>query len=255
MTNNASAVTASAAPRAGSGPSSAQAFFSASQPALTPIPLASGVTVGNPLVLQVASVPSAGPQAPHWSVYLQISGTLFIAGIAAWITWRMQNRQVDIARGALRTSENKLRLDLFDKRYAMFLAGRSLISDQHMLGVDTENTSSFTRMQALIEATVGASWLLDDQVEKFLKQVADGAVERYRDYQDRLRRNQPTWRELGWDSGEVEDRNERIKKDQAKLVSLFRPFMRIRHKSFFNEPDDQAVAFSRSSGGATDSQA
>ena len=143
----------------------------------------------------------------------------------------MQRRQAAIAKGALKTSENKLRLDLFDKRYAMFLAGKGLITDEYLVGVDTEFTSKYTRFRDLVNATSGASWLLDDKVETFLKTMTVEAAERYDSYVERIRQNRATWGDMGWDTGELEAGRKRMTDQQQTLVDLFRPFMRIRHRS------------------------
>jgi hypothetical protein len=193
----------------------------------TAVPVAASAV---PLSIVVESMPSGGALQ-----YTQVIGTLVIAGIAAVITLVMQRRQVAIAKGALRTAENKLRLDLFDKRYAMFLAGKALIADEFLMGMDTVDTSKYTRFRDLVNATSGASWLLDDKVEKFLKTVAHEAAERYDSYVERIRQNRATWDDMGWSSSELQAGSTRIAKQQETLVELFRPFMRIRHKAALDE--------------------
>ncbi|WOJ90619.1 hypothetical protein RZS28_04820 [Methylocapsa polymorpha] len=47
--------------------------------------------------------------------------------VAAFVAWRLGRTQANISKSQLRTSREKLRLDLFEKRYAVYVAARNFI--------------------------------------------------------------------------------------------------------------------------------
>ena len=63
-----------------------------------------------------------------------------LAPIAAFMAIQVSKRQAVIAEAQFRVNKNKLRLDLFEKRYSVFMAGRdyyaSLVASTSVYGVD-----------------------------------------------------------------------------------------------------------------------
>lgn len=65
----------------------------------------------------------------HWISLLQVAATAFVGIVAGFITWKMQSKQIDIAkglqeiaRGQHQTAATKLRLELFERRYKSYEA-------------------------------------------------------------------------------------------------------------------------------------
>ncbi|MGA7657441.1 MAG: hypothetical protein WCA96_11750, partial [Methylocella sp.] len=48
--------------------------------------------------------------------------TIIASLAAAFVAWQLGRTQADISKSQLRTSREKLRLDLFEKRYAVYIA-------------------------------------------------------------------------------------------------------------------------------------
>lgn len=66
-------------------------------------------------------------QATQWISIAQVVATAFVAIVAGFITWKMQSKQIDIAkglqeiaRGQHETAATKLRLELFERRNKAF---------------------------------------------------------------------------------------------------------------------------------------
>ena len=163
------------------------------------------------------------PAGNGWLQYTQVIGTLVIALIAAGIAGTIQWRQMQIARGALRTADNKLRFDLFDKRLDIFEAGIALLTDKYLSDDDPNPEGDFTRLLALVDRTTGAGWLIDSEAQTFLTQLVNEAHARYKDLMYRQERIKKAWEEKGRDTvvDEVQADWDRQKRQQAQLIDLF----------------------------------
>ena len=135
------------------------------------LPVAAGAA---PLAIVVQSLPSAG-----WLQWIQVLGTLAVAGIAAVISTRIQSKQAETARRSWNTADTKLKLDLFDKRYTIFESAKDLITDAYLSGVNTIEANEYTRLRLLAGRTVGARWLLDEAIEVFIQHVVKEAEDRW----------------------------------------------------------------------------
>lgn len=65
----------------------------------------------------------------HWLQIAQLTATAFIGGVAALIAWRQW-----------RTAQDKVKLDLFDRRFSVFMDARKLASEAFQLGRITDPT-------------------------------------------------------------------------------------------------------------------
>ncbi len=131
------------------------------------MPLSTAASAASSAVAPAAA--SLAAPLGGWLQYVQVIGTLIIALIAAAIAGSIQWRQMQISKGILNTANDKLRLDLFDKRLAIFDATTKLIMHVHSCEV--------LRQEHVVEwitATRGAKWLFDQQVQDFV----DGLYER-----------------------------------------------------------------------------
>lgn len=92
-------------------------------------------------------------QTPHWTVYLQALLTPVIAFFAVYV-----------AASQWSTARNKLRLDLFEKRYAVYEAAQEFIASIVTSG-KVNDESMFTYMAA----TRAAKWIVSHEVEEYLE--------------------------------------------------------------------------------------
>lgn len=178
-----------------------------------------------PVVIVVQSLPSAGVLP-----LIQVFGTLIIAAIAAWITWSMQRRQVAIAVGSLKTANNKLRFELFERRLDIFEAGLGLLTDQYLDDEDPNPEGDYSRLAVLVKRTTGAGWLTDNETQTFLVQLARSANVRYQGHSLMKERTRKAWHEKGWHvTEEVQADRDRQGREQQRLIDLFHKFLQIDH--------------------------
>lgn len=96
----------------------------------------------------------------------------FASIVAVCVTRTLGRGQHEIAKAQWWTAENKLRLDLFDRRYAVFAAAKdfTLIIIQHGDFVDSD-------LNASARGTADADFLFDEDVSCFLKEIRKNAVD------------------------------------------------------------------------------
>lgn len=92
---------------------------------------------------------------PYWTTYLSAFSVPAIAVLGAAIAYRQW-----------RTAQNKLKLDLFEKRFAVYDAARRLLAS-----VLTSGKVRDEEMFKCFVATREAKWLLSDQVAHYLDKV------------------------------------------------------------------------------------
>ena len=113
--------------------------------------------------LQIAIVSTPASASPHWTAYLQAIGTPIVAVIAAGIAASIAYRQWKTAHAAVQTAKNKLKLDLFDKRFAVYQAASQLIV--HMCDDKTHDNEA---VRGLLVKFGGAEFLFDEDVDNYL---------------------------------------------------------------------------------------
>lgn len=102
------------------------------------------------------------PSDPNYIAIATLVSSIIFALIAAYIAWR----QSQIAR-------NKLKFDLFDKRFKVFDASRNFIQYVAM----TRNVND-EKLHDFVAGTIDARWLLDDEIHSYLRdQVFRNATE------------------------------------------------------------------------------
>jgi hypothetical protein len=101
---------------------------------------------------------ACGQVSPHWTTYVSVLSTPIVALIAAVFAGTIAYRQ-------WRTAQNRLKLDLFDKRFAVYHETMKFLS--HVMikgGVGGDE---------LLKFNIGireAKWLLDDDIDNYLKE-------------------------------------------------------------------------------------
>jgi hypothetical protein len=90
---------------------------------------------------------------------LQIIAAL-IAGFVAYIAWQQW-----------RTAEKKRNQDLFDKRFAVFVAARDFLGDIQLHGKPSRKA-----IRAYVIGTSGAQFLFNDDVHLYLKEIIERAL-------------------------------------------------------------------------------
>jgi hypothetical protein len=91
---------------------------------------------------------------PHWTAYLSALLTPVVAVIGAYIAWRQS-----------RTAQNKLKLDLFEKRFAVYHAARNMLAE-----IMTKGKLSDASLYEYGAGTREAKWLMDEEVAKYLSE-------------------------------------------------------------------------------------
>lgn len=125
----------------------------------TPLTAASGA----PLAIEITKIPDGKALDPHWTTYLQATATPFVAVIAAVIAATIQYRQWRTAQASATTARNKLKLDLFDKRFTVFTAAAQLITL-----MNTEHVHDDAKILKMLSNFAGSEFLFDDKVNDYL---------------------------------------------------------------------------------------
>lgn len=149
---------------------------------------------------------------PHWTQTLAALLTPTIAVFGSFIAYRQW-----------RTAQKKLKLDLFDKRFAVYDAARSFI-----LSVMTSGKAQPEEMYKFVAGTRGARWLLNDEIATY--------------FDEQIRRNAVHLQELDADLQDLpvgDERTRNVKRqreikewliDQFKtLDEKFSPFLKLGH--------------------------
>lgn len=158
------AMASNAAPATATGTASDPLIvYVANQPKPVPIPLPPGASASQPMIIQVASIPSVGTPDPHWTAYWQAIGTPVVAVVAAlfatYFAWRQW-----------RTAQNKLNFDLFQRRIVAYQEARLMV-----LRVAKVQHVYAEHLVAFDEAVQGAQWLFDTKVASELALLRESA--------------------------------------------------------------------------------
>jgi hypothetical protein len=99
---------------------------------------------------------------PHWTAYLSALLTPTVAILGALIAYRQW-----------RLAQNKLKLDLFDRRYRVYEAARSFLAS-----IMTSGKAGDDKLFEFNLATRDAKWLLDPPVANYLRtEIYDKAID------------------------------------------------------------------------------
>ena len=149
---------------------------------------------------------------PHWTAYLTALLTPTVAVLGALIGYRQW-----------RLAQNKLKLDLFDRRFKVYEAARDLLAS-----IMTSGKAKDDEVFKFLVATREAKWLLDIDVANYLdKQVYHKAIDL-----------QTLAAELeGVGVGEIRTKNVHAQADLKKwlmaqfdvLDQKFSPYLQLKH--------------------------
>ncbi|QKO22323.1 hypothetical protein [Rhodoferax sp. BAB1] len=89
---------------------------------------------------------------PHWTAYSSALLTPIVAVFGAFIAFRQW-----------RLGQNKLKLELFDRRFSVYAASRDLLA-----GIMTSGRAKDEETFKFLAATREAKWLLDAEIEDYL---------------------------------------------------------------------------------------
>ena len=90
---------------------------------------------------------------PHWTAYLSALLTPIVAVLGSFIAYRQW-----------RTAQNKLKHDLFERRFAVFDAARKLLAS-----IMTSGKAKDEELFKFLSGTREAKWLLNDDIAKYLE--------------------------------------------------------------------------------------
>ena len=99
---------------------------------------------------------------PHWTAYLSALLTPIVAVLGSLIAYRQW-----------RLTQNKLKLDLFDRRFSIYQASNTLIAS-----IMTSGRAKDADLFNFLVATKEAKWLLSQEVAEYLdKQLYHKAID------------------------------------------------------------------------------
>lgn len=118
-----------------------------------------------PIAIQLVTVPVAGPPPDlHWTTYVQAIGAPVVAVVAAAIAASIAYRQWKTAQVAAHTARNKLKLDLFERRFTVYADTRQLIATMCNIA-EHDREATFALM-----AKLGSSeFLFDESVRAYIE--------------------------------------------------------------------------------------
>lgn len=149
---------------------------------------------------------------PHWTTYLAALLTPTVAVLGSFIAYRQW-----------RLAQNKLKFDLFERRFSIFEAARHLIAS-----IMTSGKAKDEEVYKYLFGTREAKWLLDASIAEYLdKQLYHKAIDL-----------QTLDAELdGTPVGEIRSKNVREQTEIKKwfaaqhkvLDEIFSPYLQLRH--------------------------
>ena len=99
---------------------------------------------------------------PHWTTYLAALLTPTVAVLGAFIALRQW-----------RLAQNKLKLDLFERRFSVYEAAQALLAS-----IMTSGKAKDDELLKFMVATRAAKWLLNDSIAEYLdKQLYHKAID------------------------------------------------------------------------------
>ncbi len=123
-----------------------------------------GVRIVSPLYLRSRRVTVMNALLPVWAqILLLVMQALAVPVIAAVGAW--------VAIQQMRIARVKLQHDLYDRRYAVFQAARTLLAE-----VITSRDASDEAFRAFSIGTADAAFLFDDSLSTYLKAIHDRAA-------------------------------------------------------------------------------
>lgn len=103
---------------------------------------------------------------PHWTAYLTAYLTPIVAFFGIYIAYRQW-----------RTAENKLKHELFDRRFSVYDAARTFLMSIPQIH---EPNKLYDAQLSFVSATREAKWLLDTTVADYLHKECYGEAEKFR---------------------------------------------------------------------------
>ena len=162
----------------------------------------------------VANVPL---QLPLWLEYVKALGTPVAALVAAAVTGSFAYKQ-------WKTARNKLKLDLFEKRFEVYEAGIQLIRE-----IVSPSAGDGKRLTELTKEISGAKWLLNEQIAQHLNELLTRAWKRLALERD-LDEHGISMEQREQEISEYQiDVQAFVSKERAKLDAQFDKFLHVEH--------------------------
>lgn len=173
---------------------------------------------------------------PLWLEFIKavapLLAALLAAGVGAWVAHKfgriqegIARRQAETAAQAAKTARTKLRLDLFDKRIAVYEAANTLIKK----AARRQRITDDDRYE-FFQGTKSAAWLFDEETARYITETIYAhafdlviVYEQLDEVVDELERKALRKQRL-----EMLDEFEKI---GSKLIELMNPFFRFDEKA------------------------
>jgi hypothetical protein len=186
-------------------------------------------------------------QITHWISIAQVVATAFVGIVAGFITWKMQSRQIDIAkglqeiaRGQHETAATKLRLELFERR---FKAYEDLLSSMDKLCGYNDNTESvelnYWNLE-FIKACMPIKYLFNESVYAYLKNDLNSMFESYCQAWDRYFLADRTQSRNPQHDVDVNDAYMKLMSAYKELEIKVAPYLHVEKEKPLIEQEDQS---------------
>jgi len=163
--------------------------------------------------------------AVNWPLIVQTAiQTLGIAAtfVVALLTWRNARRAAMTAAAQHRTAENKLRLDLYEKRFAIYQSTKSSLYARH----DITNEKHVDLVRRCDEAADTSTFLFGDEVFSFLMDVRN-ELSTFRHLMLSREERKETMTPEDWNvfAHQHDIATERLDKMDVTLWRVFKPYL------------------------------
>ena len=154
----------------------------------------------------------APPTDPHWTAYLTALLTPTVAVLGSFIAYRQW-----------RLAQNKLKLDLFDRRFSVYVCARDLLAS-----IMTTGLAKDEEVFKYLVGTREAKWLLNEPIDVYLSKTLYHAAVDLQTMESELKNLS-----RGDERTRVVQKQAELKKwfqDQyAVLDTQFSPYLRLAH--------------------------
>ena len=164
---------------------------------------------------------SVAASIPMWLEVLRASAPIIAACAAGLVAWRFGIVQTRIAHRQSETASDKLKLDLYEKRIAVYQSASAFISYALTMGDMTQD-----KEMEFLRGTASAEWLFGDDVKKYLDQELWVLCVDFHAINHELKD-----RQTSLSSKEAAEKRSKIfsllRKQPQRLSEVFKPYLRF----------------------------
>jgi hypothetical protein len=183
----------------------------------------------------------------HWISIAQVGATAFVGIVAGFITWKMQSKQIDIAKGLQEiaraqheTAATKLRLELFETRFEAYKEVLSHIKT----AINYDYYKNEVDVKILFEehknSCAPMKFLFNEYIHDYLTNDVTELMKNYLDASD-------AYGYKGRIEHDIDSRREQFKSSRSSLIKSLKtidimvsPYLQVEKEKPLIEQDDQS---------------